>query len=207
MRYVEGTDLRSLLEREYPLAPERVARICAEIAEALEAAHERGLIHRDVKPGNVLLDRREHAYLTDFGLIRRTHVETGITKTGQFMGTVDYVAPEQIMGNELDGRADVYSLGCVLHECLTGAPPFRRDSEVATVYAHLHETPAPTDGSHGAAPAEAVAIRAMAKRPQDRFATAGEMAEALRSQPKCAFPSQSDQGVDRHGRGAIVSIQ
>jgi serine/threonine protein kinase len=107
MRYVEGTDLRSLLEREGALAPERAARICAEIAQALEAAHEQGLIHRDVKPGNVLLDGRDHAYLTDFGLIRRAHVDTGITKTGQFMGTIDYVAPEQIMGADLDGRADV----------------------------------------------------------------------------------------------------
>jgi outer membrane protein assembly factor BamB len=181
MRYVEGTDLRSLLELEGPLAPERAAEICAEIAEALEAAHERGLIHRDVKPGNVLLDGRGHAYLTDFGLIRRTHVDTGITKTGQFMGTIDYVAPEQIMGGELDGRADVYSLGCVLYECLTGAPPFRRDSEVATIYAHLHDSPAPIDGAQGpSSPIEAVATRAMAKRPQDRFASAGEMAAALR---------------------------
>ena len=181
MRYVEGTDLRSLLEREGALEPERAARICAEIADALEAAHERGLIHRDVKPGNVLLDQREHAYLTDFGLIRRTQVEPGITKTGQFMGTVDYVAPEQIMGAELDGQADVYSLGCVLYECLSGAPPFRRDAEVATIYAHLHEAPVATNGSRGAAsPVEAVAIKAMAKRPQDRFASAAEMARALR---------------------------
>ena len=191
MRYVEGTDLRSLLEREGPLTPDRAARICAEIAEALEAAHERGLIHRDVKPGNMLLDGREHAYLTDFGLIRRTHVDTGITKTGQFMGTIDYVAPEQIMGGELDGRADVYSLGCVLYECLTGAPPFRRDSEVATVYAHLHEAPAPTDGSRGVvSPVEAVAVKAMAKRPQDRFQTASEMADALRGMgPSRGAPS------------------
>ena len=121
------------------MSPDRAARICAEIADALEAAHERGLIHRDVKPGNILLDSRDRAYLTDFGLIRRTQLHTDITKTGQFMGTVDYCAPEQIKGGEIDGRADVYSLGCVLYECLTGAPPFRRDSEVATIYAHLEE--------------------------------------------------------------------
>ena len=139
MRFIEGTDLGSLLSTEGALAPDRAARICAEIADALEAAHERGLIHRDVKPGNILLDSRDRAYLTDFGLIRRTQLHTDITKTGQFMGTVDYCAPEQIKGGEIDGRADVYSLGCVLYECLTGAPPFRRDTEVATIYAHLEE--------------------------------------------------------------------
>ena len=207
MRYVEGTDLRSLLEREGPLGPDRAARICAEIADALEAAHERGLIHRDVKPGNVLLDSREHAYLTDFGLIRRTHVDPGITKTGQFMGTIDYVAPEQIMGGELDGRIDVYSLGCVLYECLTGAPPFRRDSEVATIYAHLHEAPAPTDGARGAAsPVEAVAIRAMAKRPQDRFASAGEMAEALRGIRVGAGGRDGAPSFRRPGRKGLATV-
>ena len=182
MRYVEGTDLRSLLEREGPLAPERAARICAEVAEALEAAHERGLVHRDVKPGNVLLDGRERAYLSDFGLIRRTRIDTGITRTGQFMGTVDYVAPEQIKGGELDGRADVYSLGCVLYECLVGAPPLARDSEVATMYAHLEEqVPAPSSVRPEVPRAlDEVVARATARRPDDRFATAGEMAAALR---------------------------
>jgi len=200
MRYVEGIDLHSLLERAGPLEPERAARICAEIADALEAAHERGLIHRDVKPGNVLLDTRDHAYLTDFGLIRRTQVDTGITKTGQFMGTIDYVAPEQIMGGEIDGRADIYSLGCVLYECLTGAPPFRRDSEVATIYAHLHEEPAATDGARGAGPpVEAVAIRAIAKRPDDRFSTAGEMAGALRAHPGSAPTRRRTPGIRKTG--------
>ncbi|MCI0632831.1 MAG: protein kinase [Actinobacteria bacterium] len=182
MRYVEGTDLRTLLARDAPLSPERAARICAEVAEALEAAHERGLVHRDVKPGNVLLDGRERAYLSDFGLIRRTRIDTEITRTGQFMGTVDYVAPEQIKGGELDGRADVYSLGCVLYECLTGAAPFRRDSEVATMYAQLEEpVPAPSSKRPGVPRTlDQVVARATAKRPDDRFATAGEMAEALR---------------------------
>ena len=207
MRYVEGIDLRSLLEREGRLAPERAARICAEIADALEAAHERGLIHRDVKPGNVLLDSREHAYLTDFGLIRRTHVDTGITKTGQFMGTIDYVAPEQIMGAELDGRADIYSLGCVLYECVMGAPPFRRDSEVATIYAHLHEAPAAAAESRGSAsPIEAVAIRAMAKRPDDRFATAGEMAGALRTIPDSAPTRRSPRIRKPRGKGLAALV-
>ena len=182
MRFIEGTDLGSLLEREGALSPERATRICAEIADALEAAHDRGLIHRDVKPGNILLDARDRAYLTDFGLIRRTQLHTDITKTGQFMGTVDYCAPEQIKGSEIDGRVDVYSLGCVLYECLTGAPPFRKDTEVATIYAHLEEdVPNATAKRPGISPLLSQVVRkAMAKRPEDRFATAGEIAEALR---------------------------
>ncbi len=120
--------------------PNRASRICGEIADALQAAHDRGLIHRDVKPGNILLDARDHAYLTDFGLIRRTKLHTDLTRTGQFMGTIDYVAPEQIKGGEIDGRVDVYSLGCVLYECLTGAPR-SAGLEVATMYAHLEDLP------------------------------------------------------------------
>ena len=152
MRFIEGNDLRTLLEHKGTLVPERAARFCAQVAEALEAAHERGLVHRDVKPGNVLLDSRDRAYLRDFGLIRATRIDTEITKTGQFMGTVDYVAPEQIRGDEVDGRADVYSLGCVLYECLTGSPPFRRDSEVATMYAHLEQDGPATELEAGRPP-------------------------------------------------------
>jgi len=190
MRFIEGTDLGSLLVREGALPADRAGRICAEIADALDAAHDRGLIHRDVKPGNILLDARDRAYLTDFGLIRRTHLHTDITKTGQFMGTVDYCAPEQIKGGEIDGRADVYSLGCVLFECLTGAPPFRKDTEVATIYAHLEEdVPKATSKRPGISPLlNSVVTKAMAKRPEDRFATAGEMAEALRAHPSAKAP-------------------
>jgi serine/threonine protein kinase len=182
MRFIEGQDLRTLLEHEGTLSAKRAALICAQVADALEAAHERGLVHRDVKPGNVLMDARDRAYLSDFGLIRATRFDTEITKTGQFMGTVDYVAPEQIRGDELDGRADVYSLGCVLYECLTGSPPFRRDSEVATMYAHL-EQDAPAPSSRRAdlpRSLDEVVTKATARRQADRFATAGEMAEALR---------------------------
>jgi serine/threonine protein kinase len=183
MRYIEGTDLGSLLGREGAISPDRAAQICSEIADALEAAHDRGLIHRDVKPGNILLDSRGRAYLTDFGLIRRTRLHTEITKTGQFMGTVDYCAPEQIKGGEIDGRVDVYSLGCVLFECLTGAPPFRRETEVATLYAHLED---PAQVPSALAPAvsaafDAVVSKAMAKRQDERFATAGELGAAIRA--------------------------
>ncbi len=183
MRYVEGTDLHSLLVREGRLSIERASRICGQVAEALEAAHERGLVHRDVKPANILLDAADRAYLSDFGLIRRNRIETDLTETGRFMGTIDYVAPEQIRGEQLDGRADIYSLGCVLYECLTGAPPFSRDSEVATIYAHLQDPPPLPSAVRDDVPAEldAVAVKAMATRPDDRFATAGEMAQALRA--------------------------
>ena len=199
MRFIEGVDLRALLEHEGTLSPERAALICAQVADALEAAHERGLVHRDVKPGNVLLDARDRAYLSDFGLIRATRIDTEITKTGQFMGTVDYVAPEQIRGDEVDGRADVYSLGCVLYECLTGSPPFRRDSEVATMYAHLEQDgPAPkSERADLPRSLDDVVTKATAKRPAARFATAGEMAGALRGSALREGPS------DQRGRRRI----
>jgi serine/threonine protein kinase len=182
MRYVEGTDLRSTLARDGALSPERAARICAQIADALEAAHERGLVHRDVKPGNVLLDSREHAYLSDFGLIKPTQTGTEFTKTGQFMGSLEYVAPEQIRGDAIDGRADIYSLGCVLFECLTGRAPFHRENEVATLYAHLEEpAPNPKDARSDVPNSLAAVVeRSMSKRPEDRFASASEMGAALR---------------------------
>jgi serine/threonine protein kinase len=141
MRYVEGTDLRTLLAEQGPLPLERAVHICAQVADALQAAHERGLVHRDVKPANILIGRSDHAYLSDFGLIRRTEVTGGITKTGQFMGTLDYASPEQFEGKPLGPPTDVYSLGCVLFECLVGEPPFRREQDAAVMYAHLHDPP------------------------------------------------------------------
>ena len=206
MRFIEGMDLRTLLEHEGSLSPERAAGICAQVADALEAAHERGLVHRDVKPGNVLLDARDRAYLSDFGLIRRTELRTDLTKTGQFMGTVDYVAPEQIRGDELDGRADVYSLGCVLYECLTGAPPFSRDSEVATMYAHL-EQDAPAPSSKRAdlpRSLDEVVTKATAKRPEDRFVSASDMGAALRGTSLPSAPTHQRPRVLIAGVAAAV---
>ena len=180
MRYVEGEDLRSLLDRGGPLPPQRAVSICVQVAEALEEAHEHGLIHRDVKPGNILVAKGDRAYLTDFGLIRRSKLETDLTRTGQLMGTVDYVAPEQIRGETVDGRADVYSLGCVLFECLAGESPFKRDTEVGTLYAHLEEKPPPLltiDAANGRELDRLVA-KALAKIPSDRYQTAGQLADA-----------------------------
>jgi serine/threonine-protein kinase len=151
MRYVGGTDLAELLKREGSLDPARTARIVEQIAEALEAAHERHLVHRDVKPANVLVTEgrggREHVYLSDFGITRRIEAGTQLTATSQMLGTVEYVAPEQIRGGQVDGRADIYSLGCLLYECLTGEPPFVRDSEVAVIYASCPGTTPPALGS------------------------------------------------------------
>ena len=140
MRYVEGTDLRALLRREGALEPARAVAIAAQVAGALDAAHARGLVHRDVKPSNVLLDQSGHCYLADFGG-QRAHAGRAEPTDGSLLGTLDYVAPEQIRGDPVDAAADTYSLACLLFECLTAEPPFRRPSEVATVFAHLDEPP------------------------------------------------------------------
>ena len=159
MRYVEGTDLRDLLSRDGRLEPERALAIAAQVASALDAAHDRGLVHRDVKPGNILIasdvavDRPEHCYLTDFGLTKDTSSPVELTATGTFVGTIDYIAPEQIEGATPAGRGDQYALACVLFECLTGHLPFPRDEEISVMWAHLQdEPPTVTASASGAAP-------------------------------------------------------
>ena len=182
MRFVEGSDLRQLIAREAPLAPERVLRIAEQVGDALDAAHERGLIHRDVKPANVLVDERSgrvHCYLTDFGLTKQTSSISGLTGTGELVGTVEYVSPEQIRGEPVDGRADLYSLGCVLYECLTGERPFARESEVATLWAHVHDVPPPLRGL--GAEIDRVMAKALAKAPADRYRTCGELVSEARA--------------------------
>jgi len=185
MRYVEGRGLNERLRRGR-LDPADAIGILAQVASALDAAHARGLVHRDVKPSNVLLDTgarpdgSDHVYLADFGLTRRVSEEAGIGEDGQLMGTIDYVAPEQIAGEEVDGRADVYSLGCVLYECLVGQPPFRRDSDLAVVFAHLEtESPAPSaERPELPAALDGVIARALAKEPEQRYASCRELARA-----------------------------
>jgi DNA-binding beta-propeller fold protein YncE len=184
MRYVDGTDLRTLLRRHGALAPERALALAGQVAEALDAAHARGLVHRDVKPSNVLVDDpggRDHCYLADFGLTQSAS-DRG-PADGSLMGTLDYVSPEQIRGDEIDGRADQYGLACLLFECLTGSLPFRRDSEVATIFAHLDEQPpATSDHRHGLRPElDAVLARAMAKDPAERYESCATFVAAARA--------------------------
>jgi serine/threonine-protein kinase len=183
MRYVEGSDLKDLIRTEGPLGLERILAIVAQIASALDAAHARGLVHRDVKPGNVLLTPDDHAYVSDFGLTKRALSVSGLTATGQLVGTIDYVAPEHIKGDPVDGRADVYSLGCVIVECLTGHVPYERDLEVGVLWAHVEEPPPKVTAERTDLPLEVddVVASAMAKVPADRTATAGEVAAALQS--------------------------
>jgi serine/threonine-protein kinase len=186
MRYVAGTDLKRLIAAEGPFDPARTISIIAQAASALDAANAEGLIHRDVKPGNILIaprtspDGRDRVYLADFGLTKRASSDSGITATGQFVGTLDYAAPEQFEGRTLDGRADVYSLGCVLYECLTGEVPFPRENQAALVYAHLNAPPPKVTTLRPELPPaiDAVVARAMAKQADDRYATAGELAAA-----------------------------
>jgi tRNA A-37 threonylcarbamoyl transferase component Bud32 len=180
MRYVEGTDLKALLRREGAFPPDRAVALAAQLASALDAAHERGLVHRDVKPSNVLVTGRagkEHCYLADFGLSTSASDRSVLTDPRQIVGTIDYVAPEQIRGEEVGGSADVYSLACLLYECLTGQVPFRRASDVAVVYAHLEEPPPKAGVTEEL---DAVLERGMAKDAEQRWETAGALIAAAR---------------------------
>jgi YVTN family beta-propeller protein len=195
MRYVEGSDLRTLVRAEQRLDPTRAAYIVSQVARALDAAHARGIVHRDVKPANVLLGPNDHAYLTDFGLTKRVTSHTGSTRDGGWVGTLGYVAPEQIRGERLDARADVYALGCVLYHSLAGVPPYQRESDEATLWAHLNDDPPSLHDRAPNVPAsfDAVLARAMAKDPDDRFPSAGDLgraALAAAGQPVPAGPER-----------------
>jgi YVTN family beta-propeller protein len=181
MRYVEGTDLRALLRQTGALEPPRALELVGQVGAALDAAHERGLVHRDVKPSNVLIDERGHCYLADFGLTQSLS-DRDQPADGHMMGTLDYVAPEQIRGDVLDGRADVYSLACMLFETLTGDLPFRRPSDLATVYAHLEEEVPSASSRQPALPAaiDDVLARAMAKDREERYETCWELIDDAR---------------------------
>jgi len=178
MRYVDGADLRTLVRASGQLDPARAAHVVAQVAAALDAAHAHGLVHRDVKPANILLGADDHAYLTDFGLTKRLDTSVDLSRSGSWVGTLGFVAPEQIRGHRVDARADVYALGCVLVHALTGSPPFMRESDEATLWAHLNAPP-PTDA---VPPAFAdVVDRALAKQPSDRYPSAGDLARAALS--------------------------
>ncbi|MFE9624759.1 serine/threonine-protein kinase [Streptomyces sp. NPDC006527] len=179
MRYVAGSDLHGLLGSRGPLPLAVTVRIAAQVASALDAAHEHGLVHRDVKPGNILVapgtdsDHPEHVYLTDFGLTKKSLSLTGFTRVGQFVGTLDYVAPEQISGRPVDGRCDVYGLACVVYEALAGHPPFRRDDDMALLWAHQYDEPPPLTEARPDLPArvDEVFAQALAKSPDVRHPT------------------------------------
>jgi serine/threonine protein kinase len=186
MRYVAGGDAHSLLNQEGPLPPDRVADIISPVASALDAAHRAGLVHRDVKPSNMLMDvlpgRPDHVYLSDFGLSKAVASTSGMTRAGAVMGTLDYISPEQIAGKPVDGRADQYALACSAFELLAGGPPFRRDEPTAAMYAHLSESPPQLASRRPGLPPEVdgVLSRALAKAPGDRYASCGQFADALR---------------------------
>ena len=180
MRHVEGTDLRALLHAEGALDTARALAICSQVANALDAAHASGLVHRDVKPSNVLLDADEHVYLADFGLTRRLDEQGGPAGEGRSVGTPAYLAPEQIEGGPVDGRTDVYSLGCLLYECLTGEAPFARGSRLAVAWAHLEEEPPSASERRPELPEaiDAVIRKAMAKEPEGRYTTCAALIAA-----------------------------
>jgi serine/threonine protein kinase len=177
MKFVEGHDLRGEIAKQGRLAPRRAVHIVTQIASALDAAHGKGLVHRDVKPANILLTREDHAYLSDFGLTKRLLADSEDTVTENLLGTLDYVAPEQIRGQPVDPRTDVYALGCVLFHSLAGRAPFASLEREAKLLAHVSE-PVGTLGDGVPAELDEVVGRAMAKEPADRFQTAGELAAA-----------------------------
>jgi tRNA A-37 threonylcarbamoyl transferase component Bud32 len=185
MAYVEGSDLRELLRREGALKPERALELVGQVAEAIDAAHAAGLVHRDVKPGNILVTAKpegERVYVCDFGLARHVSSVSSLTGDRGFVGTIDYVAPEQIKGSSINSRTDVYSLGCVLFECLTGERPFERESELSVVFAHLNEPPPCLSDLRPGLPQalDAVISTALAKSPDDRYQTCSELVAAAR---------------------------
>ena len=183
MRFVSGSDLGQRIAREGRLEPEHAVALIAQVGNGLDAIHAAGLVHRDVKPANVLLsgeEGAEHAYITDFGVARNVATQSGLTQTGRFVGTLDYVAPEQISGGAIDARVDVYALGCLLYKLLTGKVPFPREGEAARLYAHLNDPPpAPSLYAPEVPMAlDDVVIRAMSKQPDDRYPSAGDLGRA-----------------------------
>jgi serine/threonine-protein kinase len=194
MRYVGGTDLHALLRERGALEPELAAELVAQVASALDAAHAAGLVHRDVKPANVLL-AGEHAYLSDFGLTRLAGSDTELTKSGQWIGTVEYCSPEQLRGERTDARADVYSLGCVLYAALTGRPPFAHGTVPATMLAHLHDDPAPPSERGAPREFDRVIARALSKDPARRYPSTGDLGRATLAAARGEPVTESERSV------------
>lgn len=201
MRYVAGTDLHALLRERTRLAPLRASVIVAQVADGLDAAHAAGLVHRDVKPANVLIAGR-HVYLSDFGITRDQMDDTVITDSGAWIGTVDFMSPEHLDAQPTDARSDVYALGCVLCCALTGTPPFHRGTVPATIAAHMRE-PAPRPSELADVPEafDAIVARALAKDPAERYASAGELGRAALAAAGVAATRTSEST----GGAALVS--
>src|SRR4051794_4568947 len=199
MDLIDGVDLRAVIAQHGRLDLVTATEVTNQVAAALDAAHASGLVHRDVKPANVLVANGTpmHVYLTDFGLTKRTSSQSGLTKTGLFVGTLDYAAPEQIQGWPVDARADVYALGCVLFEMLIGQPPFRRDNDYATLYAHMTEPPPAPRGLAPDLPVafDEVIARALAKSPDDRYPSAGDLARAAIAAASGELPTVPERTV------------
>jgi len=195
MRFVAGTDLHRALKRSGRFACGRAALVVAQVAAGLDAAHAAGLVHRDVKPANVLL-AGEHVYLGDFGLSRLQTSGERFTESGAWVGTVDYMSPEHLRGEPCDARSDVYALGCVLFAALTGEAPFRRITVPATMSAHLHEPPPrPSDRAPVPGDFDAVVARALAKRPEDRYPSAGDLGRAALAAAAGEHVTESERTV------------
>ena len=206
MRLVDGTDVGALLQANGPIAPPRAANLVSQIAEALDAAHADHLVHRDIKPSNVLVTPSDFVYVVDFGIARSMGSrQTALTVTGATIGTLNYMAPERFASGDIDGRADVYSLACVLHECLTGAPPFNGEDFAALIYAHLYSRPQRASSLVAGIPPglDDVIARGMAKDPRDRFPTAGTLAAAAREALLTEAPGPPVTEHLASGRGEI----
>ena len=207
MRYVAGRDLRAVLNAHENISSAQALILIGQAGRALDAAHRRGLVHRDVKPANILIERGsddepDHVYLADFGITKHSLSHTGLTATGQLVGTIDYIAPEQIQGESIDGRADIYSLGCVLYECLTGRVPFVKDLDAAVIWAHVEELPTPPSAIKTELPRaiDDVIARALAKDPNDRYPNAHEFVSAARAvletAPQSSGSASPEERVD-----------
>ena len=171
MEYVDGVTLRDIVHTEGPMPPQRAIEVIADACQALNFSHQHGIIHRDVKPANIMISKTGAVKVMDFGIARALADANSVTQTAAVIGTAQYLSPEQARGEKVDARSDVYSLGCVLYEILTGEPPFVGDSPVAVAYQHVREDPVPPSQRHnGISPElDAVVLKALAKNPDNRY--------------------------------------